>query len=66
MELLALQNIPLCRVITVNSTAIYNLGNHIEKIIAGYDITPALIKETQRRNIYEGISNKLKTNNIEG
>lgn len=61
MELLALLGIPLCRAITVNSTAIYSLGDSVEKIITGYDVTPTLIKEAKRRNLYDGISNKLKT-----
>lgn len=61
MELLVLLDIPLCKAITVNSTAIYNLGDSVEKIITGYDVTPALIKEAKRCNIYDGISNKLKT-----
>lgn len=62
MELLVLLDIPLHRVITVNSTAVYSLGDQIEKIITGYDVTPALIKEAKRRDIYNGISNKLTTN----
>ena len=64
MELLMLLGIPLLRAITVNSTAVYNLGDQIEKIITGYDVTPALIKEAKRRNIYDGISNKLTTKQI--
>lgn len=61
MELLAFQDLSFRRAITVNSTAIYNLNDHVEKIITGYDVTPALIKEAQRRNIYDSISNQLKT-----
>nr|WP_129733131.1 glycosyltransferase family 52 [Parabacteroides goldsteinii] len=64
MELLVLQGIPLHRAITVNSTAVYNLGDQIEKIITGYDVTPALIEEAKRRNIYDGISNKLVTKQV--
>lgn len=56
LELLLLQEIPLHKVITVNSTAVFSLGDGIEKIISGYDVTPALIEEAKRRNIYDGIS----------
>lgn len=58
MELLVLLGIPLHRAITVNSTAVYSLEDQVEKIITGYDVTPALIKEAKRRNIYDGISSK--------
>lgn len=61
LELLMLQEITLHKVITVNSTAVFSLGDGIEKVISGYDVTPALIEEAKRRNIYEGISNKLVT-----
>lgn len=61
LELLLLQEITLHKVITVNSTAVFSLGDRIEKVISGYDVTPALAEEAKRRNIYEGISNKFKT-----
>lgn len=61
LELLLLQEITLYKVITVNSTAVFSLGDGIEKVISGYDVTPALIEEAKRRNIYDGISNKFKT-----
>ena len=61
LELLLLQEITLHKVITVNSTAVFSLGDGIEKVISGYDVTPALIEEAKRRNIYNGISNKQVT-----
>lgn len=64
MELLAFLGIPLHRAITVNSTAVYSLGDQVEKIITGYDVTPALVEEAKQRNIYDGISNKLTTKQI--
>lgn len=61
LELLLLQEITLHKVITVNSTAVFSIGDGIEKVISGYDVTPALTEEAKRRNIYNGISNKLVT-----
>ena len=61
LELLLLQEITLHKVITVNSTAVFSLGDGIEKVISGYDVTPALREEAKRRNIYNGISNKQVT-----
>lgn len=61
LELILLQEIALHKVITVNSTAVFSLGEGIEKVISGYDVTPALTEEAKRRNIYDCISNKFKT-----
>lgn len=61
LELLMLQEITLHKVISVNSTAVFSLGDGIEKVISGYDVTPALAEEAKRRNIYNGISNKQVT-----
>lgn len=58
MELLMLLGLQVKRAVSVNSTAIFNLGNSVEKIISGYDISPALAEEAKRRRIYEGISNR--------
>lgn len=60
MELLMLLGFSVKKAISINSTAIFNLGSSVEKIISGYDVTPALEKEAKRRGIYEGISNKQK------
>lgn len=48
MELLTLLNITFNKAVTVNSTAIYSMSNSVEKIIAGYNVTPALIEEAKR------------------
>ena len=63
-ELLLFMGCKVRTVISVNSTAIFGLDNSIEKIISGYDITPELIKEAKKLNIYDGISNKFRTVNI--
>ena len=61
MELLTLMGLPVKRAISVNSTAIFNLGSSVEKIISGYDITPALAEEAKRRGLHDGISNRFTT-----
>lgn len=58
MELLVLMGLRAKTFISVNSTAIFGLNDFPEKIISGYDVTPALKKEALRRGIYDGISNK--------
>ena len=58
MELLMLLGLSVKKAISVNSTAIFNLGNSVEKIISGYDITPALAEEAKKRGLYDGISNR--------
>lgn len=60
-ELLLFMGCKISTAISVNSTAIFTLDDSIEKVISGYDVTPALIEEAKRRNIYDGISNKFKT-----
>ena len=57
MELLMLLGLHIKRAVSVNSTAIFNLGNSVEKIISGYEVSPALAKEAKRRGLYDGISN---------
>lgn len=58
MELLLLSGLLPRRIITVNSTAAFHFDDSVEKIIAGYDVTPALVKEAKRRGIYEDVLNK--------
>lgn len=64
MELLTLLGLSVKRAISVNSTAIFNLDASVEKIISGYDVTSALVKEMKRRGIYDGISNKVIENRV--
>lgn len=56
MELLTLLGISFKRAITVNSTSIYSISDSVEKIIAGYNVTSALMKEAQRCGFDKGIS----------
>lgn len=59
-ELLFFMGCNIKKVISVNSTAIFSLDDSVEKVIGGYDVTPALAAEARRRGIYDGISNSLK------
>lgn len=58
LELLILLGLRAQTVISVNSTAILGLEDFQEKIVSGYDVTPALKREAIRRGIYGGVSNK--------
>lgn len=58
MELLFFMGLRAKTIISVNSTAIFGLNDFPEKIISGYDVTPALKKEALKRGIYDGVSNK--------
>ena len=58
LELLVLMGLRAKTVISVNSTAILGIDDFQEKIISGYDVTPALKKEAISRGIYKGISNQ--------
>lgn len=58
MELLFFMGFYAKTAISVNSTSIFGMDNFEEKIISGYDVTPALKKEAMARGIYGGISNK--------
>ncbi|WP_455637984.1 glycosyltransferase family 52 [Parabacteroides sp.] len=51
MELLMLLGLSVQRAVSVNSTAIFNLNQSVEKIISGYNVTPALAEEAKRRGI---------------
>lgn len=62
MELLTLLGISFKRAITINSTAIYSISDSVEKIIAGYNVTPALMEEAKRRGFDKGISVKMNNN----
>lgn len=62
MELLTLTGLQIKRAVSVNSTAIFSLDDSVEKIISGYDVTPALIADTKRRGIYDGSSNRCSIN----
>lgn len=52
MELLSFLGIAFKKTITVNSTAIFNMKETGEKIIAGWDVTAELAGEAKRRRIY--------------
>lgn len=56
MEILTLLGITFKRAITVNSTAIFSMNDTVEKIIAGYNVTPELMKEAKRWGDDKGIS----------
>ena len=51
-ELLLFIGFKVRNAISVSSTAIFNLDNSVGKTISGYDVTPALAKETKRRGFY--------------
>ncbi|WP_075557896.1 glycosyltransferase family 52 [Parabacteroides timonensis] len=51
-ELLFLMGCDIKKAISVDSTAIFNLDDSVEKVISGYDVTPALAAEAKRRGIY--------------
>lgn len=61
LELLVFMGLRAKIAVSVNSTAIFGVDAFQEKIISGFDVTPALIKECKRRGIYGGVStvNKL-------
>lgn len=60
LELLVFMGFSAKTAISINSTAIFGIDAFQEKIVSGYDVTPALIRECKRRGIYEGISNRNK------
>lgn len=60
LELLVFMGLSAKTVLSVNSTAIFGMDAFKEKIVSGYDVTPALIRECKRRGIYDGISNKTR------
>ncbi|WP_337941969.1 glycosyltransferase family 52 [Parabacteroides sp.] len=47
LELLVLLNCQIKRAITIYSTAIFNMGKDVEKIITGYSISPKLAKQAE-------------------
>ncbi len=51
MELLLFSGLHPRRIVTVDSTAAFHFDDSVEKIIAGYGVTPALAKEAKRRGI---------------
>lgn len=66
MELLFFMGLKAKTVLSVNSTALFGFDDFEEKIITGYDVTPALKKEAIARGIYDGISNRsVVINNFE-
>lgn len=60
MELLVFMGLRAQIIISVNSTSIFGLSDFPKKIIAGFDVTPALKKETLARGIYEDIDNQMQ------
>lgn len=52
MELLSFLGIAFKKTITVNSTAVFNMKDTGEKIIAGWNVTTKLAEEAKRRRIY--------------
>lgn len=58
IELLFFMGLSAKITISVSSTAIFGMDDSCEKIITGYDVTPALKKEANKRGIYGGVSNR--------
>ncbi|WP_455640355.1 glycosyltransferase family 52 [Parabacteroides sp.] len=57
LELLVFMGLSAKTALSINSTAIFGIDAFQEKIVSGYDVTPALIRECKRNGLYGGISN---------